>query len=469
MQEYIAELSKYFITILFAVYALECFLVFRFQEEKIRKGIYLRQRLYIFLIQFLAFYTMAVKSGEMDYLFFYAFVQVFLFAAIALTGMIYEKINRLLLNNMCMLLGISFIVLSRLLGAKLSVSGNPDGFLKVSVSKPVMQLFIVIVSLLVCLAVPTLMNRMRFLKKLTWVYAAVGIVMLAAVLILGNLTHGSKISFSVGGITFQPSEFVKLIFVFFLAAALAERADFLRIVLTTVIAAAHVIILVLSRDLGSALIFFAAYVFIVFMATGSYLYLSVGIAAFGVSAVSAYYLFDHVRVRVLAWKDPFSYIDKQGYQITQSLFAIGSGNWFGLGLFGGTPGDIPYVETDFIFSAICEELGVISAICILLICLSSFIMMLQIGMQCRDGFYRLIALGFGVVYIFQIFLTVGGGIKFIPMTGVTFPFISYGGSSILTTMLLFFVIQALYLNRPKEGGSRHVPKARTEIERQGKA
>lgn len=433
MKEYIAELSKYMITLLLAVYALESFLSFRFSQKGALSGICIRQRVYLLLIQFLAFFTMTVRAHDMQYLFFYAYVQVFLFALMSVTGLIYEKTDKLLLNNMCMLLGIGFIILAR-----------------ISLKKAEKQLAVALLSFLIALAVPFLVKQLRFLKKGAWLYAAIGAGMLSAVLILGGLTYGAKISFTVQGITFQPSELVKLLFVFFLAAALCENTSFLRLVVITALAAAHVIILVLSRDLGSALIFFAAYVFVVFMATGSYLYLSLGIAAFGGSAVASYYLFDHVRNRVMIFLDPFSYIDAQGYQLTQSLFSVCSGSWFGLGLFGGTPEDIPFVETDFIFSAICEELGVISGICIVLICVGSFLLMLRIGMQSKDSFLRLLAYGCAVMYLFQIFLTIGGGVKFIPLTGVTLPLVSYGGSSVLSTVLLFFIVQAVAVNRQKD-------------------
>lgn len=433
MKEYIAELSKYMITLLLAVYALESFLSFRFSKKGALSGICIRQRVYLLLIQFLAFFTMTVRAHDMQYLFFYAYVQVFLFALMSVTGLIYEKTDKLLLNNMCMLLGIGFIILAR-----------------ISLKKAEKQLAVALLSFLIALAVPFLVKQLRFLKKGAWLYATIGAGMLSAVLILGGLTYGAKISFTVQGITFQPSELVKLLFVFFLAAALCENTSFLRLVVITALAAAHVIILVLSRDLGSALIFFAAYVFVVFMATGSYLYLSLGIAAFGGSAVASYYLFDHVRNRVMIFLDPFSYIDAQGYQLTQSLFSVCSGSWFGLGLFGGTPEDIPFVETDFIFSAICEELGVISGICIVLICVGSFLLMLRIGMQSKDSFLRLLAYGCAVMYLFQIFLTIGGGVKFIPLTGVTLPLVSYGGSSVLSTVLLFFIVQAVAVNRQKD-------------------
>ncbi len=147
-------------------------------------------------------------------------------------------------------------------------------------------------------------------------------------------------------------------------------------------------------------------------------------------------------------------IDDAGYQITQSLFGISSGGWFGLGLFRGNPTSIPFVEADFVFSAVAEELGIIFSMCLILICISCFIMFMNISIRLKDKFYQLIAFGLGVTYIFQVFLTIGGGTKFIPMTGVTLPLISYGGSSVLTTLIMFFIIEGLYIIRQEEGAKR---------------
>lgn len=336
-----------------------------------------------------------------------------------------------------MLLGIGLCMVSRL-----------------SFDKAIRQYVIVLVSLIMSLFIPFLLGRIHFFKKITWLYATLGIGLLSTVLILGEVTHGSKISFTMGGITFQPSEFVKILFLFFLAGALWENVSFQRVLLTAVIAGAHVVVLVVSKDLGSALIFFIGFVFVVFAATKNYLYLAVGMIGGGAASYLAYLLFDHVRVRVLAWQDPCKYIDSKGYQITQSLFAIGSGSWFGMGLLKGNPTAIPYVEADFIFSSICEELGVIFGMCLILICISSFLEMMRISVQIHDRFYQLIVYGIGIMYIFQIFLTVGGGTKFIPLTGVTLPFISYGGSSVMTTMIMFFIIQGIYIRLQKEGERR---------------
>lgn len=440
IQEYITELSKYVITICMAFYTFECFIVFS-PWIKDKSGIYFRQSFWLFVIQSVCFADLAVESRNKDYIFFYAFVQVFLFATLFFVKMIYENCNRLLLNNMCLLLGMGFCMISRL-----------------SFQKALRQYVIVLLSLVIAMFLPYLLNRFTVWKKLSWFYGAFGTFLLSIVLILGEVTHGSKISFTIQEITFQPSELVKILFIFFLAAALCENPSFKRVAVTAVLAGIQVIVLVLSKDLGSALLFFVAFLFMVFVATRNYWYFLAGAIGGCLAAVGAYHMFDHIKVRVRAWRDPWAYIDKQGYQITQSLFAIGSGNWFGMGLYQGDPGAIPYVEADFIFSSICEELGVIFGICLILVCLSCFVMIMDIAVRQKDTFYQLIAYGLGIMYIFQIFLTIGGGIKFIPLTGVTLPFVSYGGSSCLATMILFFVIQSLSIRLKKEGEKRLVRK-----------
>lgn len=433
MELYITEISRYLITILLALYTIEGFMAFRYREEEKRNGIYIRQNLLMFCVHFSCFMVICFQTGKIQYLFFYMFQQILLFATIMLFRMIYPKGNRLIVNNMCMLLSIGFVILTR-----------------ISYEKAIKQFFIVTVSIAVGMVVPYVVNQLAFLKKLTWVYAAVGLCAIGIVLALGSVTRGSRISYSVAGVTFQPSEFVKILFVFFLAGALYETNDILRVALTAVIAGAHVLILVASKDLGSALIFFIVYIFMVYIATRKWIYLLLGSVGGCGAAVFAYQIFNHVQVRVQAWRDPWSCIDDAGFQIAQSLFAISSGGWFGLGLFRGNPTAIPFVEADFVFSAVAEELGIAFAMCMILICIGTFVMMMLTAAGLKDRFYQLIAFGLGITYIFQVFLTIGGGTKFIPMTGITLPFISYGGSSILTTLIMFFVIEGIYIIRQSE-------------------
>ncbi len=447
MQEYITELSKYAIAALMTVHTFCSFLALSDRVEK-SGVVHMVHTMLLFAVQLLMFVDLALVTKDAWYVVFYVFVQAFLLAVSIMVPIVYEKANRLLLDNMCLLSGTGLCIISRLY-----------------FHRAVKQYIIVLVSLTGALFIPWLLTRIRFLKKLTWVYAGVGITMLSVVLILGEVTHGSRLSFTVFDVTFQPSEFVKIIFVFFLAAALWENTSFQRVALTAVVAGIHVVVLVVSRDLGSALIFFVGYVFVVFGATKNYLYLLAGALGGSGAAWGAFQLFSHVRNRVTAWLDPWSFIDTKGYAITQSLFAIGSGSWFGMGLSQGNPTAIPYVEADFIFSAVCEELGVIAGICIVLISLACFLEILKIASRIKDRFYQLVVYGIGIMYIFQIFLTIGGGIKLIPLTGVTLPFISYGGSSVMTTMIMFFIIQGIYIRLQQEGGKRHAGKTGRERER----
>ena len=385
----------------------------------------------IFIWQSAAFLTLCLETGDPDVLFFYAFSQITLFASMTLFLMVYPRLNRAILNHMCFLLGTGFLILCRM-----------------DMAQAVRQLIIAAAALVLSMAVPQVMKKWgRQLKRLSLLYAGAGFAALLAVLALGQVTHGSRITWTVAGITFQPSEFVKLLFVFFLAAFLWEDASLKRVAIAAAAAGGHVLVLVLSRDLGSALIFFLVFVLMVFFASGQYRYLAFGAAGGCAAALAAFRLFSHVQVRVQAWRDPWSVIDSQGYQITQSLFALSRGGLFGLGIGQGTPGDIPYVETDFIFAALTEELGLLFAVSLLAVCVCCFLHFLHIAAALEDRFYRLLSAGFGVMYIFQVFLTVGGGIRFIPLTGVTLPLVSYGGSSVMTTVLLFSAVQGAWLKR----------------------
>ena len=432
MVQYITTLSKYFITIFMMLYTLECFMVFRFKNEKSRRGVYIRQIILTILMHFSCFLSICLKSGNIKFLFFYAVFQIVILAIMALIPMIYPRINRLIINNVCMLLSIGLVMLARL-----------------DFSMAIKQLIIVFISCVVAAFIPYIMIRIKEIPNAPLYFATGGLVLLGAVYLSGMVANGSKLAISVMGVSFQASEFVKILFVFFIAGALANSTKFINIVYVTVMAALHVLLLAMSRDLGAALIFFVVYVIMIFIASRNYFYLLLGCGAGVVAAMLAYKIFRHVQVRVAAFKDPFSVIDNEGYQITQSLFAKSSGNWFGLGLFEGTPETIPYVESDFIFAAIAEEMGVIFSICLILICLSCFLMFINISVRLKDNYCKYISIGLGITYIFQVFLTVGGEVKFIPLTGVTLPLVSYGGSSVMATIFTFFIIEGLYIIRGK--------------------
>lgn len=433
MVNIIVELSKYMIIILMVAYTFSCFSIFAQSYEEDARRVFVRQNVLMFMMQFLAYAVMYLKTEELKLLFFYAVQVVLLVAVILLYSVLYPNVSRLIVNNMCMLLSVGLIMITRL-----------------SFDSAVKQFIFIALGAAFGLVVPVLIRKMKFLADWMYIYAAVGFGALLLVAVFAATSGGAKLGFTIGGFGIQPSEFVKILFVFFVAASLKNSTEFKNVVITTAVAAAHVLVLVASTDLGAALILFVVYLVMLYVATSQPLYAGAGLGAGCVAAVLGYHLFSHIKVRVSVWKDPFASYSDGGYQVAQSLFAIGTGSWFGMGLCQGSPEMIPVAETDFIFSAIAEELGVIFALCLILICVSCYVMFLNIAMELRNRFYKLVALGLGTCYIFQVFLTIGGVTKFIPSTGVTLPLVSYGGSSILSTMIMIGIIQGLYILREDE-------------------
>ena len=419
--------------ILMTSYTFLCFSIFGYQDPDKKKSLLRQQNVLMFMIHIIAYLVMYLEKEDIKLLAFYLMQVVLFGTTILLYTIIYPRVSRLVVNNMCMLLCIGMIMLTRL-----------------SYSNAVKQFVIAAGGVAISLVVPVVIRKVKKLSEWRKVYAIIGIVSLALVIVIGSVSYGAKLGFQVAGINVQPSELVKIVFVFFVASSFKQSMAFKDIVVTTALAAFHVLILVASKDLGAALIIFVVYLVMLYVATRQPLYVLAGLGAGSVASVGAYYLFNHVRNRVVAWKDPIASYSGSGYQVAQSLFAIGTGSWFGMGLFQGQPDTIPVASSDFIFSAICEEMGLIFGLCMTLVCVSCYVMFLNIAMQLRSMFYKLVALGLGTCYIFQVFLNIGGVTKFIPSTGVTLPLVSYGGSSILSTLIMFAIIQGLYILREDE-------------------
>lgn len=437
MNQIIIQVSKYIILILMAAYTFQCFAVFRFANEYDRKGIYFRQIYFMVLIHFFGFLSLYSYYGELKYFRAYLIQQLGIILVIALYKFIYPAANQLIINNMCVLLTIGFIILTRL-----------------SYAKAMKQFVIAIGSVAITLIVPFLISRITFFEKFKWIYVGVGIGSLALVLMFSTVTYGSKLNITIASYTFQPSEYVKIIFVFAIASILAVSQNIKDVLISAVIAGIHILLLVASKDLGSAVIYFAVYLCMLFVATRSYFYFIFGLLSGAAASVIGYKLFAHVRVRILAFRDPLGTIDDAGYQIAQSLFAIGTGGWLGMGISQGAPNTIPVVAADFVFAAICEEFGVVFGMLLILVCASNFIMFMNIAMRFKDRFYKLVAVGLSVSYGFQVFLTIGGVTKFIPLTGVTLPLVSYGGTSVAVTCCVFAVIQGMYISRDRDVKNR---------------
>lgn len=452
MTNIIINVSKYIILILMALYALSCFTVYKQGSEEEKTGKLNKQIIYVFLIHFLAYLTFALSNTEemMSIVIFYG-LQIFVATLyMYLYHYIYPYSSRMITNNMCFLLLIGYIMLTRL---------------DFSLAKK--QFIIATVSMVLVSVIPMIMDRYKNLRNYGIAYGILGVIALSSVFVIGVEQYGSVNWIRIFGITLQPSEFVKILFAFFIASMLSKSRDFKQVMITTAFSCVHMGVLVLEKDLGGALIFFVIYISMIYVGTGKVRYLIAFVAGGFAMAGLAFLLFkdrlfDHVMVRVNVWRDPWADISGTGYQITQSLFAIGSGGYFGSGLTKGSPDVIPVSESDFIFSAIAEEFGVLFAIFLILVCFSCFISFVNIAMKVRSRFYKTMAFGFAICYMFQTFLSIGGVTKFIPSTGVTIPLVSYGGSSVLSSLVMFSIMQGISTIENKE--AKKIEEERRNIE-----
>lgn len=426
--EIITNFSKFSILYMFALYTFDCFsaLVPNASERK-RNRLYHTQNILMYLILFNANFVLFVNTSDDRYLIMACIEILFLALMLVIYKRVYVNISMCLLNNACMLMAISFITISRL-----------------DLDRGFRQFGLAFLALAISSFVPAIISKNQSLREYKWLMAGIGLLALVAVLLLAESEYGAKLSIGFGPISIQPSEFVKLIFVMFVASMLYENTKFSNIMVTSIVAVGFVLLLVICKDLGSAVIFVLTYVFMLFVATGGWYYLILGFGACTGACLVAYKMFSHVQTRVYAWRDPLADVQNKGYQLSQSLFAISSGDWMGAGLMKGMPEKIPVVTKDFIFSAIAEEFGNFFAICLILVYISTFLMIFSIALKVNDRFYKLIVVGFGCVYVVQLFLSLGGVIKFIPATGVTLPFVSYGGSSLMMMMIMQAIVQGIY-------------------------
>ncbi len=430
----LTQLSKYLFIFLILLFTLKDYTYMARKDERRKRSILSSQFRILCFMTILGYLIIYLHTREIRVLILLGGILVYDFVTTACYRLIYPLSSMLLVNNMLMLLAIGFIMILRL---------DFDQAFK--------QFMIAAAGTIIAFIIPVIIRKLKILSRLTWLYAVIGLFALMGVLALAAVSGGAKLSVSVGGVTIQFSELVKITFVFFLAAKLARDLSKKSILTATAVAALHVLILVMSTDLGTALVFFIAYIVMIFVATRKLRYPLAGLSGGSLAAVGAYFVFNHVKQRVVAWKDPFKVYNTSGYQIVQGLFAIGAGGWFGTGLMMGSPKTIPVATKDFIFAAICEEFGTIFGICLILNCMSMFILIVNISMLIRNRFYKLVAIGLGTEYAFQVFLTIGGVTKFIPMTGITLPLVSYGGSSVISTIIMLAIIQGLYIRREDEG------------------
>ena len=301
----------------------------------------------------------------------------------------------------------------------------------------------------------------RMLDAYTYTIGLLGLLLLLLPVApgIGQTINGARLWVQIGPIGFQPAEIGKVLIVIFLASYLNQKRELLQVAtsrfgpfrlppvkhLAPVLLAwgASLAILFLQKDLGASLLYFGIFVVMLWVATGRAAYLVIGLILFVVGAYAGWLLFDHVQRRVDIWLhalDPAK-VFAQGYgQLAQAEFGMASGGIVGTGLGQGSPGLIPFAATDFIFAAIGEELGLLGTTAVLLLVLVLVGKGLRVGLRAPDGFSTLLAVGLSTLVALQAFVIVGGVTRLIPLTGVTLPFVSYGGSSLISNFVLLALL-----------------------------
>ncbi len=312
------------------------------------------------------------------------------------------------------------------------------------------------IGLLAMIATIVFVSKMDYPEGGLWIFIGGGLAFLLLALLFGNVIGGAQnwIQLETLGVNLQPSEFVKIALVLATASVFREKRRQLAYMPAYIFAILCIIILVLIKDLGAALLYFCVFMVMMYAATGSGLMSFLGIAAFSGASVIAYNLFDHVRVRVQVWINPWATADTGGYQIIHGLIAIVSGGAFGSGLGLGSPRYVPAYTTDYVFSSICEEMGILMGILVIAFYVLITIRGLKIAMNSENSFFSLLALGCTATIAFQTIIILGGVIKLIPLTGITLPLVSYGGSSMIVTMVLLGILQAIAIRNSKQNKNR---------------
>ena len=297
--------------------------------------------------------------------------------------------------------------------------------------------FVGLAAMVVCIY---LIRVGRSFRLLVWPMMLLSLVLLVLPLCIGKETYGAKNWFYVGGISVQPSEIVKLSVVLALAYFFSAHRTVWQMMPALLFAAACLLLLMMQRDLGTALIYYLTTLVLFYVACGNVPLTILGLGGGAGAAVLGYQMFAHVKVRVAMWRNPWSDPTDKGYQIIQALLAIGSGGLFGVGLGQGTPEKIPAYYNDFIFAVVCEQLGQAFGVLLLAVYVLLILRGVTVVARARRSFEMLLGCGVLTMLGIQTFMIVAGVIKMIPLTGVTMPFLSYGGSSLLSCMAMIGIL-----------------------------
>lgn len=308
------------------------------------------------------------------------------------------------------------------------------------------QLIWIVFGILVFIITYLIFKQFKIWDRLNYFYIGVAYFLFAITFIFGERIYGAVNWIRIFGFSFQPAEITKIVVIFIVASYYVNVEKFNKLhkhsnKILMAIMYSFVGLLFLQRDLGASLIFYGVFLGLQFIYEEDRKLILINLGLFTLAGIMGYFLFDHVQVRFQTWINPWINIDSQGYQITQSLFAMAEGGFFGTGLGLGHPEFIPLAYTDFIFPAIVEEMGIFAGIGIIMLFMILVYRGFKIALGQRDKFYRILALGVSLLFATQSIVILGGVMKVIPLTGITLPFVSYGGSSIVSSFLALAILQ----------------------------
>jgi cell division protein FtsW (lipid II flippase) len=372
-------------------------------------------------------------------------------AAFVLAG---RRTDQILLPSVGLLGGIGLLLMERL---PQDLAGRLGGLAPT-------QLAWLVIGLAIITALGVAVRNDVWLRRYKYTWAAVGVGLLLLVFVFGRDVNGARLTLTIGPVSGQPSELLKVILVVFLAGYLSENRPLLveestrlgpiRLpplpYLAPMVAmwAIALGIVIVQRDLGAALLFFAVFLLLLYVSTARISFVVLGLTAFVIGAGLLYFVFDHVRTRIDIWIDPFADPQGTGFQVVQALHAFARGGLIGTGLGNGLPTiagrpPIPALHTDFPFAALGEELGLVGILAILGLYLVLVQRGLRIASAAQDEFRAILAAGLSLVIGVQAFIIAAGNLKLIPLTGITLPFVSYGGSSLLANAVIVGLLIAL--------------------------
>ena len=382
-----------------------------------------------------------------------------LFTALGFLQQPFDKFALIMGVVLCVLIGYSHFVIRRfypdgdkfilIFASVLAVVGVSTLY-RINTVTAIKQLVWISLGIIAYILIVVILPDLKSFVKYKNIYMIITLILMPLALIFGTELYGARNWIIIGPISFQPSEFGKIALVLYLAAALSSyeaknnfKGDAKQLWQPALVAGFSMGCMVLQRDLGSALIFFGISITLLYVATSKrkYVFTALGLAAIG--SVAGYAMFGHVRERVKIWLDPWKYALGSSYQIVEGMYSIAAGGLFGVGLGQGHFENLPVKESDMIYAIICEEFGIIFAIGLMIIYFLLFYRGIRAAFVTKDSYSQLIAVGFSTMIACQTLVIIGGIFAVIPLTGITLPIISYGGSSVLTIFFALGILQKI--------------------------